>query len=236
MKKILYTIMLFLICIGITNAAKCTVVTGSGKNIGDEIACGTEHFYVISNDGTNLKMLAKYNLLSGSDYIYIDFNSLITKDLSDVYKNENLKEKILEGYTIEKYNYSYDSSTKEYTITGVLLIKEFGMYTKTILFDEYYSSKEEALTSSEAKKVFEEGYKYEFLIENSQSQIIGISFEKDRGYEYKTIFVDKKNRTPIELMNVQEVKQSLEEGYRAVLSYGTYDEEFYVIINKRVKH
>ena len=74
MKKIVYTIVLFIISIGITNAAKCNVISGTGKNIGDEIACGTEHFYVISNDGENVKMLAKYNLYYGKDYYLVEFS------------------------------------------------------------------------------------------------------------------------------------------------------------------
>ena len=64
MKKIIYTLTILLLSISIVNA-KCTVEKGTGKNIGDEIKCGTEEFYVISNDGTNLKMLAKYNLYAG---------------------------------------------------------------------------------------------------------------------------------------------------------------------------
>lgn len=74
MKKVLLFILALFTFIGVTNAEKCTVVTGSGKNIGDEIACGTEHFYVISNDGENVKMLAKYNLYYGKDYYLVEFS------------------------------------------------------------------------------------------------------------------------------------------------------------------
>lgn len=41
-------------------------VKGNGTDIGDVITCGGEEFYVISNDGTNIKMLAKYNLYVGN--------------------------------------------------------------------------------------------------------------------------------------------------------------------------
>lgn len=44
----------------------CAVVSGTGETIGDMIKCGTENFYVISNDGTNVKMLAKNELMVGS--------------------------------------------------------------------------------------------------------------------------------------------------------------------------
>ncbi len=43
----------------------CYPIKGNGKNLGDEVVCGTEHFYIISNDGTNVKMMAKYNLNTG---------------------------------------------------------------------------------------------------------------------------------------------------------------------------
>lgn len=46
----------------------CTVISGDGTNIGDEIKCGTEEFYVITNDGNNISMLAKYNLNVGGSY------------------------------------------------------------------------------------------------------------------------------------------------------------------------
>lgn len=43
----------------------CAVVSGTGKTVGDIIKCGTESFYVISNDGTNVKMFAKNELMVG---------------------------------------------------------------------------------------------------------------------------------------------------------------------------
>lgn len=109
MKKTLYTIMLFLVCIGITNAAKCNVVSGTGKNIGDEIACGTEHFYVISNDGTNVKMLSKYNLLAGMSYERIQIENKTYETPQEFYNISVLKEKLNQGY------YIYDDyETEEY--------------------------------------------------------------------------------------------------------------------------
>lgn len=50
----------------VTPTKAWTAVTGDGTNIGDEIAVGDEHFYVISNDGTTLNALAKYNLNVGN--------------------------------------------------------------------------------------------------------------------------------------------------------------------------
>ena len=89
-KKLLYIVLILFTFIGVANAEKCTVVTGSGKNIGDEIACGTEHFYVISNDGENVKMLAKYNLLVGNIYEKIDFQDKYYNK-NDIYLNKEVQ-------------------------------------------------------------------------------------------------------------------------------------------------
>ena len=43
----------------------CVAISGTGKNIGDEVACGSEHFYIVDNTDGTLKMLAKYNLDAG---------------------------------------------------------------------------------------------------------------------------------------------------------------------------
>ena len=58
---------------------KCVVISGSGSNPGDEIACGSEHFYVIENDGENVRMLAKYNLNVGISI----YKEKIEKDADD---------------------------------------------------------------------------------------------------------------------------------------------------------
>ena len=59
-------LILFLFIPFVVNAKEsCTIVSGNGRKIGSEIACGSEHFYVIDSDDTSIKMLAKYNLLVG---------------------------------------------------------------------------------------------------------------------------------------------------------------------------
>ena len=54
----------------------CKSISGSGKDIGDEVACGTEHFYIIDINENEIKLLAKYNLLTG----YIIHKQKIEKD------------------------------------------------------------------------------------------------------------------------------------------------------------
>ena len=66
MKKYILFIIVLLLSITQVNAKEyCTVLSGTGKNVGDEITCGDEHFYVIDSNSTNIKMLSKYNLYVG---------------------------------------------------------------------------------------------------------------------------------------------------------------------------
>ena len=111
MKKILYTLVLLLMFIGTTNAAKCNVVSGTGKNIGDEISCGTENFYVIENNGETIKLLAKYNLYIGKDYYYHEFSETFT----DYTEAENYW---IEHYGEEYYDFSYFSTNESNEYNG----------------------------------------------------------------------------------------------------------------------
>lgn len=46
----------------------CKATEGDGSQVGDKITCGSESFYVIKNDGINIRMLAEYNLEVGGIY------------------------------------------------------------------------------------------------------------------------------------------------------------------------
>ena len=92
MKKYMFPILLFMMFIPFAVNAKgsCNIVSGNGKDIGSEIACGTEHFYIIDSDTENIKMLAKYNLYTGS---IIDkkeelFTSSIASNLNSYCQNK----------------------------------------------------------------------------------------------------------------------------------------------------
>lgn len=63
---------------------KCRIVTGTGNNIGDEIVCGSESFYVVSSDDNEVKMLAKYNLYAGE----IIYKEKIEKEAGDTRSDE----------------------------------------------------------------------------------------------------------------------------------------------------
>lgn len=70
--------------------SSCYVLDGDGTNVGDEIACGNEEFYVISRTSTETTMLAKYNLNVGT-YKYEgpegiqNINLMIDRDDGSVY-------------------------------------------------------------------------------------------------------------------------------------------------------
>ena len=59
---------LFFIPFYVNAKESCTIVSGNGTDIGSEIACGEEHFYVIDSNDTSVRMLAKYNLGVGDTY------------------------------------------------------------------------------------------------------------------------------------------------------------------------
>ncbi len=64
--KILFVFMCVMFLPLMVNAKeKCTVVSGNKTDIGSEIACGSEHFYIVNSDDKEVKMLAKYNLNVG---------------------------------------------------------------------------------------------------------------------------------------------------------------------------
>ena len=66
----------------------CKVVSGNGKDIGSEIACGTEHFYIVDSNEDEIKLFAKYNLYTGTI----------------IYREKIEKE---EGDTRDDYQYCY---------------------------------------------------------------------------------------------------------------------------------
>lgn len=74
--KLFLIVLLFLLLMPyIVNAKEaCTIVSGNGKDIGSEIACGSEHFYIFENNDDNIKMLSKYNLYVGANYNKIKLN------------------------------------------------------------------------------------------------------------------------------------------------------------------
>lgn len=70
----------------------CTIVNGDGKNIGDEIECAKEHFYIINIKEEEISMLSKYNLYVGNT-----FNES-TGDINEVENPTGIQNSIALGY------------------------------------------------------------------------------------------------------------------------------------------
>lgn len=123
LKKVIF-IFLFLMLLPVSGSAKelCTIVTGNGKDIGSEIACGTEHFYIIENNSNSIKLLAKYNLYVGANYdkIKLDINSTYIKMVKNANNNWVDTEYYVDGVAVNG-SYSWISKIKEnYDIDGFI--------------------------------------------------------------------------------------------------------------------
>ena len=70
MKKFLVVLLVSFFCFIPVNAkeVKYEIVSGDIETVGSEVCFDTECFYVIGNDGSNVSLLAKYNLYVGSEY------------------------------------------------------------------------------------------------------------------------------------------------------------------------
>ncbi|MGM9875057.1 MAG: dockerin type I repeat-containing protein [Bacilli bacterium] len=106
----------------------CKIASGTGKAVGDTIKCGTENFYVISNDGTNIKMLAKHELMVGSnaDESNEGYGLQITED---------------DPNGLAQYPVMFDPGTNDYEESTIknyvtkyneLLISKFGLSSSTV--------------------------------------------------------------------------------------------------------
>lgn len=183
MKKLIFIFSLFFTSVLITNAAPCKVISGDGTNIGDEIQCGTENFYVLSNDGENVKMLAKYNLYVDRIYYKVEFKetfdtySEAVEHWNDNYSNdyEGYRRFIIndsdEYYGALAYNYIEYEDVKQ----NELAIGAHGNLKVEPLFPEvavYYDSKMDTYFHSAIEEEYYGGYR-------------DFEIDKDTGYERK---------------------------------------------------
>ncbi|MGN1371077.1 MAG: hypothetical protein ACI4XM_02195 [Candidatus Coprovivens sp.] len=230
MKKLFYLLITFFAFITITNAKGCQVISGNGFKIGDEIACGSEHFYVMSNDGTYVKMLAKYNLLVGTDYLKIELDNIEGTSSSVVFTDSKVQEAIKNGY-YHLYNTNCTISDSIYTCDQAILTRSSTYSSKVIFFEKPISSIHEVFKSEEVQEIFDDGYKYNECY-SYNNLIYGISFinENTNIYDYKTVVFDKNSRiTYSELFKKEEVKKLLEDGYIFSKIYG---ESYYTCGNE----
>ena len=114
----------------------CKVVSGDGKSIGSEIACGNEHFNVISSNNNEIRMLSKYNLNVGNSI----FKEKINKEAESTETDQNYCARIAteqggylrydEFYNIDGYcyiekplNYTIEQWESNYSVDGLTTIE-----------------------------------------------------------------------------------------------------------------
>jgi len=160
-KNLILIILMYLISftlnISFVKAESCIDLTSDNKEIGDEIACGDEHFYIISNDGENVKMLAKYNLNVGYDMQIVD----VLNSKLDFENIEEVRQLYLDGWWIyDSSSYSYDSETRMYN--GSLIFVKSLFEEGTAIFFDTPKTAEEIYKDSEVMEYLEKGYKVSF--------------------------------------------------------------------------
>ena len=109
MKKRVLCFLLIALSLPIMVNAKeyCKIVSGTGKDLGDEIACGSEHFYVIDSNQNEIRLLAKYNLYTG--YITYEEKVEISDNLTNSEKMEICRNTSTENGGIEIISPSYNN-------------------------------------------------------------------------------------------------------------------------------
>jgi hypothetical protein len=111
MKNKLYLLLLLLVIPFYASAAgtgaHCDVIKGTGNDIGDEINCAGEHFYIIDKANNKTKMLAKYNLLNGVVRVDVEVSEERYNQLVDMYDDGNgvpMKKAIMNEPEFSIYN------------------------------------------------------------------------------------------------------------------------------------
>lgn len=121
-RRVMLVLLALFIFPSFVNAKTCTVVSGTGNDIGDEIACGSEHFYILKKDDNTVKMLSKYNLYVGDK---------IEKD-PEVFDAETY------GDIDLAYNAAYQHCMSLEDIYGEGNVETTGKYSTEFVASEYF--------------------------------------------------------------------------------------------------
>lgn len=204
------------------NAEKCVAVSGDGKNVGDEVACGSEHFYVMSNDGTNIKMLAKYNLKTNLNMYNLNVNGYESTSYNGYYQIDLVQQLLKEGWDVYHVDYEYeydeDNDNDKYIFNNVIFLdyyKNDNIDNKVIFFDNDLSLYD-IYQNDEIKKYLNDGYNLEETFDSDS----GVGFSgvrlikyKDNSTQYKNIYLDETQLTFNELYNKNEIKSLVDDGW-----------------------
>ena len=190
--KLLLPIVVLLMLLPFTVFAKdsCKIVSGNGKDIGSEIACGTEHFYIIENKNDTLKLLSKYNLYVGYNFnkIQLDINKIYSKvecsneDCSARSYNDTY---FFEGEQISGYDEWRTKIQEKYHINSLIYFtfplspsdKTNALYNE--VFGDVYSE-----NGKNYRNITYKLYPYETILENTEGyalqnkKALGVTGEK----------------------------------------------------------
>ena len=119
MKKLLLSLIfiLFLSPTVVLAETNCVVVDGDEIEIGTEVACGDEHFYIMSVSDYEVKMLTKENLKVGEN----TYRVKIEKEEGDTTTDEAYCENYARdhgGYTTSKTRFKEDGYCTYYTVNN----------------------------------------------------------------------------------------------------------------------
>lgn len=119
-KFLLFTILLLIPFI-VNAENKCNIVSGNGKDIGSEIECAGEHFYVVENKEDSIRMLAKYNLDIGSVVNKVTVSAERYNEIKNLCSGSSYCDTIFEeaefkGYVDCLENFSNEDGTHTYMI------------------------------------------------------------------------------------------------------------------------
>lgn len=200
----------------------CRVVSGNGSNLGSEVDCGGEHFYIFDKDNSNLRLLAKYNLLDGNEY-----ERIVVSGYNPTFEdNEKAQSLINQGFT---YSCGYDIYSD---ISTCIFTNSFPEKNKTIRFDAGLRTYREILFLPEVYDAIQnEGYipiytsiESTLFYDSTQSQKIngeyyyyasGIKLYKNDNYIYEIHMADDSQclLNLNEIQNTEEYQQKMAEGY-----------------------
>ncbi len=217
MKKIIFVITIFIFNLSISNAASCIVISGDGINIGDEIKCDTEYFYVLSNNDEEVRMLAKYNLMVGRTLHKIEFEQNFENYSSARdYYFENYENQY-DGFinlTINEDNLyngaiAYDVIEYNQVIQGSKAIGAHGDQKGNPLFPEVGITMWESGIEADIENAFTNGTKtygggnfIDFQLNNDSSNLIFLNKYKDY---LKNISIETKNLSILTINDINNI-------------------------------
>lgn len=149
----------------------CTIVTGNGKDIGSEIACGTEHFYIIENNSNSIKLLAKYNLYVGANYdkIKLDINSTYAKMVKNANNTWVDTDYYVDGVAVDSHSTWISKITEKYNIGELVFNNDFYSFNNEngTIYNDIYGT-EYTLDGNTYKNRTLKFYPYKVINKNTE--------------------------------------------------------------------